>query len=207
MRSACVKPLMDAGILSYGYVCMDVLDDDLGSPDPSRAPHLNRGQGVASDPSAYFRPAIAVRPDVASLPLCLLHHSEASAKFATDTRILPTAATTARWLPIPCDLDDECIQGPSAKSVDFNARLSWSSFAMSFFDAPTVSLQYTDLETEATYAAHVVFNANNEPLSRTRVVTADGIRTWSNQNLMRLVADNITVWREFACHLSVGLLQ
>ena len=73
---------------------------------------------------------------------------------------------------------------------------------MSFFDATTVSLEYTGLEKEATYAAHVVFNANDEPLSRARAPSDDGTRTWSNQNLMRLVADgNTTVWRAFACHI------
>eukprot|EP01043_Picozoa_sp_COSAG02_P004022 COSAG02_NODE_102_length_36716_cov_233.851025_2_plen_137_part_00 len=104
-----------------------------------------------------------------------------------------------------CGLNDgTCVQGPSAKSVDFSVRLSWSSFAMSFFDATTVSLQYNDLEKEATYAAHVVFNSNNEPLSSERSSADDGrtTRARSNQNLMRLVADNMTVWRAFSCCLS-----
>lgn len=94
-----------------------------------------------------------------------------------------------------------CAQGPSAKSADFNARLSWSSFAMSFFDATTVSLQYTSLQRDVTYAAYVVFNANGEPLASAHAADAGShTRVRSNQNLMRLVVDgNATVWRAFPC--------
>ena len=98
-----------------------------------------------------------------------------------------------------CVNDATFAQGPSAKSADFNAQLSWSSFAMSFFDATTVSLQYTGLRRDATYAAHVVFNANDEPLASAHAAAAGShARARSNQNLMRLVVDgNTTVWRAF----------
>ena len=50
--------------------------------------------------------------------------------------------------------------------MDPAARLAWSSFAMSFFDAAAVSLDYTGLDPAATYEAVVVFNANAEPAAR-----------------------------------------
>lgn len=69
-------------------VCMDVSDDRLGSTDPSQAPHLNLGQGIASDPSAYFRPAIAVRPHVVLVTPCLTQLDKAArANCSSHTRM------------------------------------------------------------------------------------------------------------------------
>jgi len=55
------------------------------------------------------------------------------------------------------------VVGPTAGSVDRTSRLSWSSFAMSFFDAKVVVLEYQGLDPKKTYSAIVVFNANAEP--------------------------------------------
>ena len=81
------------------------------------------------------------------------------------------------------------VAGPSAKSVDPMARLSWSSFAMSFFDATSVSLDYNGLDPRKTYEAVVVFNANAEPAARSRLSASGDGPTSGNPNQMRLFVD------------------
>jgi len=80
------------------------------------------------------------------------------------------------------------VVGPTAGSVDWSSRLEWSSFAMSFFDARAVVLEYKALDPKVQWTAVVVFNANAEPALNAR-------EAGGNPNQMRLVVEgNITVW-------------
>ena len=78
--------------------------------------------------------------------------------------------------------------GPTEKSFDPGNRLSWSDYAMSFFDLPAVNFTYSGLDPQLTYEARVVFNAMPEGSSRERLPgSASGLE------LRRLVANGVTV--------------
>ena len=81
----------------------------------------------------------------------------------------------------PCALE-------SSPSLSSSQRLSWSSFAMSFFDATSVSLDYA-VDPHKTYEAVVVFNANAEPAARSRLSASGDGPTSGNPNQMRLFVD------------------
>jgi len=109
---------------------------------------------------------------------------------------------------------------PTPGSVDFSRRLSWSSYAMAFFDASSVTLMYEDLDPRRRYDALVVFNSEAEPqngsASASTTAVASGEPTaasgtaaqqqaaaWPSSSpgslsrassYMRLVADGVTVW-------------
>ena len=76
--------------------------------------------------------------------------------------------------------------GQTAKSVDYTSPLRWSTFAMGFYDNSAVALEYTGLDPAKTYEAHVVFNAEAEPVARLHAAPRTGLALARSQKAGRI---------------------
>ena len=72
--------------------------------------------------------------------------------------------------------------GPTYRCLDSHYRLSWQTYAMSYYDARTISLVYNDLDATKTYEAQIVFsfspdiNMNGFPIHIKML--ASGVHVW-----------------------------
>jgi len=103
-------------------------------------------------------------------------------KLGAEPGLAPHLSPGEGYLSDPSFYHTPLSGGPTYRCLDSKHRLSWQSYAMSQFDASSVSLVYDGLDATKTYEAHVVFSTSAD-------VNMNGY-----PNRMRLVAGGVHVW-------------